>query len=179
MSVNDCISAIFRPQRYVSLGLTPPNSPDNGVDKEEEMSMDDPKFSSIYFEPRVEQDFPQASGYLQKEKIWRVTKNTDRESLCLSNGRVDFNNSNTMLSHEVEQTEPLCLAKPKAKQPEAAPTVNHFNMNQPRPVPELITMLMPTSAQGLDRDPRPSLMAILPSSEGTVATDPNQVTLNE
>jgi len=59
--------------------------------------------NEMVFEMKEVGDFPQASGFLNTQEIFVVTKNTDRESLVAE-----------------EQTEPLCLAK---SCPPAAPAM--------------------------------------------------------
>ena len=54
----------------------------------------------IVFEMKAVQDFPPATAYMEKQEIFVVTKNTDREVVA-----ADFD--------EV-QTEPLCLTKKSA-----------------------------------------------------------------
>ena len=105
--------------------LTPPNSPDMqdsksmydehdrnaGGDKptSDEKEDNNMTMEGIEFEMKVEQDFPQASGYLEKQEIFVVTKNTDRECTQAP--------AETQYFQQAEQTEPLCLKKPEAKQP--------------------------------------------------------------
>ena len=80
--------------------LTPPTSPDtmSNDDGEKPLTIDEDE--DVIFEEKPSQDFPQDGGYLQKQEIFVVTKNTDRESLP---------------TFEREQTEPLCLTTTKAR----------------------------------------------------------------
>ena len=73
--------------------LSPPNSEDGKEEDTEPASEPDCcTTSKCIFEPQEIKTFPQASGYLNTDNIWVMTKNTDREALAIP-----------------EQDEPLCL----------------------------------------------------------------------
>ena len=72
--------------------MSPPNSEDG---KDEEMIIED-EDERIVFEPHEVTSFPQASGFLNSQQIFVVTKNTDREGLLAA-------------PQEPLQEEPLCL----------------------------------------------------------------------
>ena len=77
--------------------LSPPDS-DHGIPMEDDQNTDDEpsktrKPEGIIFEPQEIETFPQASGYLNTDNIFVVTKNTDREGLAFP-----------------VQDEPLCLS---------------------------------------------------------------------
>jgi len=105
--------------------MSPPESED-GKDEEmpEEMPEDNvPRNNNPQshrgpiFEPQEIKTFPQASGFLNTQKIWVMTKNTDREALTLTPGNMTPANLNPAyaMSYPVtdpaipEQNEPLCL----------------------------------------------------------------------
>ena len=73
--------------------VAPMSPPDSENDKDEEMLEQDTSsnMGGFIFEPQEVKTFPQASGYLNTDNIFVVTKNTDREALL------------------PEQEEPLCL----------------------------------------------------------------------
>ena len=81
-----------------SLGSTPlspaPSSEEDPADQEPMETT--PELDMVVFEPQEIKTFPQASGYMNADNIWTVTKNTDRETLLDS------------LPLPV-QDEPLCL----------------------------------------------------------------------
>ena len=158
--VTSCFFSFF--QNPVHFGLTPPHSPQESVwgaaEKDEETGSahganagagDDEERSNnfkrrgqVVFEPpRAVQDFPQASGFLQKEKIWCVTKNTDRESLQAQGNASCFNLA-AKPNPNFEQTEPLCLAKPRRPVQPIAPAP------PPQIQPGFVAMLVPASAAG-------------------------------
>ena len=72
--------------------MSPPES-DDGRDDVEPDSINDNTPSDCVFEPHEVKTFPQANGFTNKERIFVVTKNTDREGLAI----------------QPEQEEPLCL----------------------------------------------------------------------
>eukprot|EP00095_Tigriopus_kingsejongensis_P012474 maker-scaffold323_size206388-snap-gene-1.11 protein:Tk12474 transcript:maker-scaffold323_size206388-snap-gene-1.11-mRNA-1 annotation:"krueppel-like factor 10" len=84
---------------------TPPVSPASEEDKEEEdrgqtpPGFHTPASDHMVFQEQTIKDFPQESGYLRKQEIFVVTKNTDREGLS---------------SVPPMQNEPLCLTKAKS-----------------------------------------------------------------
>jgi len=106
------------------------NSEDEDVN-DDEMDEKASKRPKMIFELKEEQDFPQASGFLDTEKIWTVTKCTDREgySLETQGGRVHSAQHNANEASQIfdvpmtppeavadEQTEPLCLAMDKKEE---------------------------------------------------------------
>lgn len=80
------------------------------------------KSEGVVFEMKAQQDFPQASGYLRKQEIFVVTKNTDREGLTFDRRSADLesnldalrplNLTSSRAPRQITpsvQTEPLCL----------------------------------------------------------------------
>ncbi|XP_059086980.1 Krueppel-like factor 5 isoform X2 [Tigriopus californicus] len=91
---------------------TPPDSPSSEGD-ESAKSDSEGNFRSqassggdVVYDAPMAQDFPQESGYLRKQEIFVVTKNTDREGLFVASG--------AFARHAIPepmQMEPLCLTK--------------------------------------------------------------------
>lgn len=90
---------------------TPPDSPSSEGD-ESPKSDSEGNFRSrassgdMVYDAPMAQDFPQESGYLRKQEIFVVTKNTDREGLVQTNGV--FARHATLAPMQME---PLCLTK--------------------------------------------------------------------
>ena len=61
--------------------LSPPHSEDGKESDPGEEPMEQEKPTPVIFEPQEIKTFPQASGYMNADNIWTVTKNTDRETL--------------------------------------------------------------------------------------------------
>ena len=91
------------PAAMNGLGSTPMSPPSSSEEDPEDQGepMETTKEEMMVFEPQEVKTFPQASGYMNADNIWTVTKNTDRETLL------------PMESSSSEcipvQDEPLCL----------------------------------------------------------------------
>ena len=94
--------------------LTPPTSPETEAEEELKMTVDESEKAPKVFEQRPEQDFPQASAYLETQEIFVVQKNTDRETIA-DTQRVNRNPLTTdgAIFEDSLQTEPLCLTVDK------------------------------------------------------------------
>ena len=75
--------------------MSPPDSEDGREDAEPDLASDNANYDCV-FEPHEIKTFPQANGFTNKERIFVVTKNTDREGLLVQ-------------EPQPEQEEPLCL----------------------------------------------------------------------
>merc|ERR1712156_368757 len=84
----------FRGFRGLQAPMSPPDSDDGRDDVEPEL-VNDNSVNDCVFEPHEIKTFPQANGFTNKERIFVVTKNTDREGLAIQ--------------QPPEQEEPLCL----------------------------------------------------------------------
>jgi len=89
-----------------------------GEGEESEKKKNEPKV----FEVKEVTDFPQASGFLDIQEIFVVTKNTDRETSApvqssqyqqveMQLEHISKNPKRSLVQAPEEQTEPLCLAK--------------------------------------------------------------------
>ena len=97
--------------------MTPPTSPEVEPDEDVKMTVDESERPQNVFEKRPEQDFPQASAYLETHEIFVVQKNTDRETI-LSNEAHSLKpllNDGANFGDDTPQTEPLCLTVVRMK----------------------------------------------------------------
>lgn len=81
------------------------------------------------FETKAVQNFPQASGYLEKQEIFVVTKNTDREGLNVDRRTASCAHATDQRLLSSVQTEPLCLTTkdaPLGPSPSYAPAYAPF-----------------------------------------------------
>ena len=103
----------FRGFRGLQAPMSPPDSDDGRDDVEPEL-VNDNSVNDCIFEPHEIKTFPQANGFTNKERIFVVTKNTDREGLLVAaDDPMNYLSSPTQVIHDepqqAEQEEPLCL----------------------------------------------------------------------
>ncbi len=114
--------------------LTPPNSPDVAISGPDEGKPAGGQRAKMVFEMKAVQDFPQASGFLDTQEIFVVTKNTDREGSG-SSCNVFSDDDHDMQPEEAEQTEPLCLKKEVFKE-----EVNPQPLPPAPPIPSIVAI---------------------------------------
>ena len=155
--------------------MSPPESEDGRDDVEPDSINDNTNPESVVydcvFEPHEVKTFPQRNGFTNKERIFVVTKNTDREGLAIQ--------------QPPEQEEPLCLKVTANKDAETASNLVNFDGTVirsakmtapatgwmiPPPTPMLITKFAPIA-------PRPTFV-LKPTSLATV-TPPPPVMVNQ
>lgn len=110
----------------------------------------------MVFEMKAVQDFPQASGYLEKQEIFVVTKNTDREGLTHGRRNASTFNAQPHLVSTV-QTEPLCLTTKDAPLgPPPPPLTSHALIEEDNATPINMVVAKSSTKDGEQREERSS-----------------------